>query len=97
MALTIIPWEDDLIFDWDEHNELEIWKHHVRCFEVEECFENPYRAAPHKKAKSEPEKYGDRYRITGKTNGGRKLFIIIQYKGCNVVRPITAFDSNSEK
>ena len=97
MTLTFVPWEYDLIFEWDEHNEIEIWRHSVNCFEVEECFENPYRVAPHNKAKSEPEKYGDRYRITGQTNGGRKLLIIIQYKGGNVIRPITAFDSTSEK
>lgn len=97
MALTVVPWGDDPIFEWDEYNEAEIWEHRVTCFDVEECFENPYRAAPHKKAKSEPKKYGDRYQITGKTDGGRKLFIIIQYKGGNVIRPITAFDSTSEK
>lgn len=95
MTLTVVPWGDDPIFEWDEYNETEIWKHHVSCFEVEECFENPYRAAPHNKAKSEPEKYGYRYRITGQTNGGRKLFVIIQYKGGNVIRSITAFDSVS--
>ncbi len=97
MTLTVVPWGDDLIFEWDEYNEVEIWKHRVSCFEIEECFENPYRAAPHNKAKSEPKKYGNRYRIKGQTSGGRKLFVIIQYKGANVIRPITAFDSVSEK
>lgn len=97
MSLTVVPWEDDPIFEWDEYNEAEICEHHVTCFELEECFENPYRAAPHSKAKSEPEKYGDRYRIMGQTNGGRKLFIIIQYKGGNMIRPITAFDSTDKK
>ena len=54
--------------------------------------DDPYQAAPHKKARSEPEKYGDRFRILGRTNGGRTLFIIIQFKGGNSIRPITAFD-----
>ena len=97
MTLSVVPWGEDPIFDWDENNEVEIWKHSIRDFEVEECFENRYRAVPHNKAKSEPEKYGDRYRITGRTNGGRRLFIIIQYKGGNVIRPITAFDSSNKK
>ena len=97
MTLTVIPWGDEFIFDWDEDNEAEICEHSVTCFEVEECFENSYRAVPHRKAKSKPKKYGDRYQIIGQTNGGRELFIIIQYKGGNVIRPITAFDSPNKK
>jgi uncharacterized DUF497 family protein len=92
MSLTIIPWGDEPIFEWDEDNQGEICNHRVTCFEIEDCFENPYKAAPHRKAKSDPKKYGDRYRITGYTHGGRKLFIIIQHSGGNVIRPITAFD-----
>lgn len=92
MTLSAVPWGEDPIFEWDEYNEAEIDKHHLTCFEVEECFENSYWSAPHNKAKSWPQKYGDRYRIRGKTDGGRKLFIIIQYKGANVIRPITAYD-----
>lgn len=41
MVLTIVPWGDDPIFEWDEYNEVEIYRHRVTCFEVEECFENP--------------------------------------------------------
>ena len=51
MVLDIVPWGNEPIFDWDEHNEAEVSKHGVTCFEVEECFENPYRAAPHNKAR----------------------------------------------
>ena len=96
MVLSFVPWGDDPTFEWDEYNEFEIYKHGVSCFEVEDCFENPYDAAPHKKARSEPLKYGDRYQIKGQTNGGRGLFIIIQYRGGSAVRPITAFDSVSK-
>lgn len=92
MTLNVLPWGDDPIFEWDEYNEAEIWQHRVTCFEVEECFENPYWAAPHNKARSDPSKYGDRFRIRGQTNGGRNLYIIIQHKGGNLIRPITAFD-----
>ena len=93
MTLNIVPWGDEPIYEWDEYNETEIWKHCVTSFEVEECFENPYWAAPDNKAKSDPRNYGDRYRIKGQTQGGRKLFVIIQYKGGEVIRPITAFES----
>ena len=94
MVLSIVPWKDDLIFDWDENNEAEISKHKVTCFEVEECFENHYGTAPHNKAKSEPHKYGDRFIVRGQTHGGKKLLIVIQYKGGSVIRPITAFNSS---
>ena len=92
MVLSVVPWDDDLIFEWDEYNESEIGNHRVTCFDVEECFENRYRVVPHRKYKSDPAKYGDRYEIQGQTNGGRRLFIVIQYKGGNVIRPITAYD-----
>ncbi len=95
MVLSTVPWENDPCFDWDEYNEAKVWEHGITPIEVEECFENPYRAAPHNKAKAEPGKYESRYRIKGETHGGRKLFIIIQYKGSNVIRPITAFDAAS--
>ena len=93
MVLSIVPWGDEPIFEWDEYNEFEIDRHGVTCFEIEECFENRYGVAPHNKAKAEPHKYGDRYRVKGRTNGGRELFVIIQHKGGNVIRPVTAFDS----
>ncbi len=92
MVLKFEPWGDDPVFDWDEENEEEIWGHRVRDFEVEECFKNPHTAVPHQKAKSQPEKYGDRYEVRGVTIGGRKLLIIVQYLGANWVRPITARD-----
>ena len=92
MTLTVVPWGDDPIFEWDEYNEREIYEHRVDCFAVEECFENKYWVAPHNKAKSDSEKYGDRFRIKGVTLGGRKLFMVIQYKGGNLIRPITAYD-----
>lgn len=92
MTLNVVPWGENPSFEWDEYNEREIAKHHVTCMEVEECFEQPYWCAPHNKAKSEPEEYSDRYRIKGQTDGGRKLFVIVRYRGGEVIRPITAFD-----
>ncbi|MBI1978414.1 MAG: BrnT family toxin [Candidatus Omnitrophica bacterium] len=90
MVLKFEPWGKDPVFDWDEGNLEEIWKHRVRDFEVEECFDNQHVTIPHKKVRSEPKKYGDRYEISGVTDGGRKLIVIVQYLGGNWIRPITA-------
>lgn len=93
MTLRESPWGPSPSFIWDENNENEVSEHGITCFEVEECFENPYKVAPHNKRRSEPEKYGDRYRVLGHTHGGRELFIIVQHLGDVFVRPVTAFDA----
>ena len=93
MTLKYLPWGDDVTFDWDEYNENEIWRHGVRDFEVEECFENEHFVIRHPKWKSEPKKYADRYVINGATNGGRKLLIIVQHSGGNLLRVVTAWDA----
>ena len=93
MVLKYEPWGDDPVFEWDESNQEKIWGHGIRDFEVEQCFENEREVVPHSKAKSEPRKYGNRYEIRGITHGGRKLFMVVQCKGNNVVRPITAFEA----
>ncbi len=92
MTLKFEPWGDDPEFDWDDYNTAKMWEHRIRDFEIEECFENAHFVRPHQKAKSHPEKYGDRYFVCGVTDGGRKLVIVVQYKGANIVRPITAWD-----
>ena len=94
MVLQYEPWGDDPVFEWDEHNEAKIGAHGIEPFEVEQCFEleNERVVIPHVKAKSEPEKYGDRYMVRGVTHGGRRLFITVQYAGGNIVRPITAWE-----
>jgi len=92
MTLKNPPWGDDPVFIWDEFNQDKIRKHCVRDFEVEQCFENPYDVVPHNKAKSKPEKYGDRYIVMGHSDAGRKLFIIVQHLQPNFVRPVTAWD-----
>ncbi len=92
MVLKFEPWGDDPVFDWDEGNEEEIWKHGIRDFEIEGCFENVRTVIPHRRARSQPKRYGDRYVVRGVTDGGRKLVIIVQHLGANWVRPITAWD-----
>lgn len=92
MVLKFEPWGDDPIFDWDEENEQKVWSHGLNAFEVEECFKNAHSTIPHRQAKSQPERYGDRYEIRGMTDARRKLVIIVQYLGANWIRPITAWD-----
>ena len=94
VTLKYDPWGDDPVFDWDEGNLNEVWPHHVDQLELEQCFENEHDTTPHPKSKSEPEKYGDRYIVLGVTDGGRKLFIVVQHLGANWVRPITAMDDD---
>ena len=94
MTVKYEPWGNNPDFDWDEHNAAKIWAHGIEIFEVEQCFEfgNERFVTPHPKAKSEPEKYGDRFEIRGATDGGRRLLIIVQHVGRNMVRPITAWE-----
>ena len=93
VVLKFDPWGGDPVFEWDEHNQEKFWRHGILDFEVEECFQNPYCLRPHRKAKSDPEVYGDRYVVLGVTDGGRNLLIVVQFKGGNVVRPITGWEN----
>ena len=92
VVLKFAPWGNDPFIEWDESNEEKVWNHGISSFEIEECFGNVYTVRPHNKAKSQPKVYGDRFLVRGVTDGGRGLVIIVQYKGSNVVRPITAWD-----
>ncbi len=92
MPLRRFPWGDYPSFEWDDYNTEEIWRHGVRPFEVEQCFQNARYVRPHGKARSEPEKYGDRYVVRGVTDGGRKLVMIVQDIGGGCIRPITAWE-----
>ena len=85
MVLKFEPWGDEPQFDWDEYNQTKLWQHGIRDCEAEECFWNAHSVVPHKK-------YRDRYIIRGITGGGRRLILIVQYKGYNIVRPITGWD-----
>lgn len=55
--------------------------------EVEEAFSNC------KKITRKP-RSPDRYYLFGQTDGGRYLFIVFQYKGFGIIRPISARDMN---
>lgn len=78
-------------FDWDEANERHIWERHkVTPEEVEEAFSN------RKKITRKPRSH-DRYYLFGQTDGGRCLFIVFQYKGFGIIRPISARDMNPQE
>ena len=58
--------------------------HHVTFEEAVECFFSDYEVRQNKR-------YRDRYQLTGRTIGGRKLKIIFQLKPKNIVRIITGW------
>ena len=94
VVLRAGPWGEDPTFEWDEDNIQKFWFHQIRDFEVEECFENEHAIRPHVKARSQPDKFGDRYLVHGRTDGGRRLQIIVQHKGGGLVRPVTGWLDN---
>ena len=73
-------------FEWDENNLSHLFEsgHSVDPSEIEEAFapENLFKLVNVK----------DRYHAYAKTNAGRHLHIIFEYKGRGVARPITAWD-----
>ena len=75
-------------FEWDEGNESELARHRVRTEEVEEVFNNHPDWRPNKRNRS-----GD-WRMTGQTNGGRRLVVIVrQVAFGHVLRAITGWDA----
>ncbi|OGF52981.1 MAG: hypothetical protein A2Z21_08435 [Candidatus Fraserbacteria bacterium RBG_16_55_9] len=78
-------------FDWDEANAGHIQeRHQVSAAEVEQCFSNRRKIT--KKPGSQ-----DRFYLFSKTDGGRHLFIVFQYKGLGIVRPISARDMDKRE
>jgi len=74
-------------FLWDEDNVEHLAGHDVRPDVAEEVFFNRYVITPNKK-RHEPR----RYRIDGRSNGGRSLRLIFEDLGGNVARIITGWD-----
>ena len=72
-------------FEWDEGNESELAGHHIEPYEAEEIFLNGPVWRRDKKDAA-----GDYY-ITGRTDGGRILTIVVQLKAGHTVRPITGW------
>ncbi|MGV8074186.1 MAG: BrnT family toxin [Syntrophobacteraceae bacterium] len=78
-------------FEWDEGNSEKNWaKHRVTRSECEQIFFNfPFVVADDQKhSKEEP-----RYYALGKTDNGRRLFVVFTIRG-SVIRVISARDMN---
>ena len=74
-------------FVWDKHNTEHLREHRIYPQEAEEVFFNRYVITPNKK------KHGPRrYRIDGKTNGGRTMRLIFEDLGNHVARIFTGWD-----
>lgn len=75
-------------FDWDEHNEMHIARHHVLPDEVEQIFDRKYYW---KKAKD------GKYFSLGQTDSGRCLAVVcvLQFKGR--VRIVTAREMDNKE
>ena len=71
----------DFEYDFEQDK---LASHKVTFIEAVECFFSEYEVRRNKK-------FHDRYRLIGKTIGGRKLVIIFQLKPKNVVRIITGW------
>lgn len=81
MNITNIEWDEDSVFH--------IARHHVNPEEVEEvCFSN---ASFLEKGR---EKF---YYVTGPTESGRYLFIVVKFIGHGKVKVITARDMDSKE
>ncbi len=76
-------------FDWDEGNQGKNWqKHRVSDLECEEVFFNQPLIAFHDIEHSEEE---ERYYVLGRTDRGRRLFVVITPRG-DKLRVISARD-----
>lgn len=82
----MINWSDFEIV-WDKRNKTHVLKHFIDLEEVERALHDP-----NKYLKRVGEQ---RYMVIGKTFG-RILFIVVEDKGRNSVRPITAYDANKQ-
>ncbi|MCB9438436.1 MAG: BrnT family toxin [Anaerolineales bacterium] len=81
-------------FDWDKGNRLKNWeKHQVTQYEAEQVFFNRPRLVAHDEEHSQIE---PRFGFLGKTNKGRKLFVVFTVRQ-NKIRIISARDQNRKE
>jgi len=72
-------------FEYDDSERDKLGAHHVTFDEAVECFFNSFEVRRNKYP------HRDRYKLIGRTDGGRELEIIFQLKPGNVVRIITGW------
>ena len=80
-------------FEWDTGNLGHIQKHNINYRECEETFFNKQLVINEDQSHSQRE---ERFRVYGKTNGGRLLFIIITIRN-NKIRIISCRDKNKRE
>lgn len=74
-------------FEWDDDNEQHLANHGIAQREVEELFWNRPTWVPNTKGQS-----GD-WKMIGRTDGGRRLTIIVQFKPAQrVIRAFTGWN-----
>ena len=84
---------DPLSFDWDKGNSEKNLKHNVSDQEIEEAFSDENKATFKDHVHSQGE---ERFRIMGKTNLGRLLFIVFTMR-LQKIRVISARDINRKE
>jgi uncharacterized protein len=81
--LCYIQWNlnEPITFEWDEANEAKLLiEHGVSALEAEQCFRN----------KPSIRRKGPTFLVLGRTDGGRRLFLVYQRKPGNVIRVYSA-------
>ncbi len=68
---------NEIEFEWDHGNIMEIGKHHVFTYEAEECFFNRHQVF---RNKSKPGRDYETYKLIGISDGGKKLLLIFYLK-----------------
>ena len=75
-------------FEWDEGNASELARHGIVPEEVEEVLDNHPAWTPNKRFRA------GYWRMTGRTNGGRRLTIAVEYEGHGyILRAITGWEA----
>lgn len=72
--------------DWDDHNLLHATRHGVSAREIEQVLRNATKMHRHPKQ-------DDRRIIQARTDGGRRVRLVVQVRGLGLVRPITAWEA----
>jgi len=81
-------------FQWDEHNANKIWdKHGVTPFESEQVFFNSPVVATVDTEHSQKE---NRYYVLGRTDAGRRLFVVFTVRN-DLIRVISARDMSRKE
>lgn len=82
---------DDLIFDWDDDNRLHLARHGIDRIEAEDVLTGPSLTLRWSKA------HPERYRVLGRTRGGRYLGILYDMLPDGRIRAFTGWEMNDHE